>query len=111
MSVKVKKTPRMNVQGIAKVMGHPDRVQALTILCASKEPLSAWQLAQRMHKTKELAKRALPGLSYHLAILRRYGAVQEVGTARRRGATEHFLRPTDGIAPLLDGMRALATKR
>ena len=70
---------------LIKALGHPIRVKALTIL------------NQRVASPKEVARELgeeIGNVSYHVKQLRRYGCVELVRTAQRRGATEHYYRGT-----------------
>jgi DNA-binding transcriptional ArsR family regulator len=61
--------------------GHPLRIKALVLL-------------EREHSPSELTAllvgEALGVVSYHVRMLRDYGLVEEVRTAPKRGALEHF---------------------
>jgi DNA-binding transcriptional ArsR family regulator len=54
--------------------------------------------ASEMLSPKELSileKQSLSGVSYHVRVLARCGAIEEAGDRRVRGSVEHFYLPTD----------------
>lgn len=54
--------------------------------------------ASEMLSPKELSileKQSLSGVSYHVRILAKCGAIEEAGDRRVRGSVEHFYLPTD----------------
>src|ERR1700686_4607434 len=70
---------------MAKAVGHPLRVQVLTIL------------NERVASPNELAKELDEGLSnvsYHVRVLEECECLERVKTEPRRGAVEHFYRAT-----------------
>lgn len=78
----------LNADGIsevaaAKAVSHPLRATILGRL--------ALQTCSPIQLASELSE-ALGNVSYHVAMLRDLGMVDLVGTAPRRGATEHFYR-------------------
>jgi DNA-binding transcriptional ArsR family regulator len=84
---KGKKAPRQErVQPLLdaryiSALANPVRVRILEIL------------AEQKASPKELAKalnRKLPGLSYHVQVLKKCGLIEEVDSAQRRGAKEHY---------------------
>lgn len=76
-----------HVTNVGKAIGHPLRVELL-------EALGGLGIAS----PNELAKRLdgpLTSVSYHVRMLRDYGAIELVDTEPRRGALEHYYRRTD----------------
>lgn len=76
---------------LVKVMAHPLRVQALTIL------------TERVASPSEIAKElgiGVSGLSYHIRELEKVGLIELVREEKRRGAVEHFFRAM--ARPMLD---------
>jgi DNA-binding transcriptional ArsR family regulator len=74
-------------QRLVRSLAHPLRIQILELLTdhvASPNTLSA-QL-----------ETSLSDVAYHTRALDRYGALELVDTAQRRGATEHFYKATPG---------------
>jgi DNA-binding transcriptional ArsR family regulator len=72
-------------QRLARALGHPLRVQALTIL------------NERVASPNELAKELEEGLSqvsYHVKVLKDCECIELVKTEPRRGAVEHYYRAT-----------------
>ncbi len=72
-------------QRLARALGHPLRVQALTIL------------NERVASPNELAKELSEGLSqvsYHVKVLKDCDCIELVKTEPRRGAVEHYYRAT-----------------
>jgi hypothetical protein len=82
MKVAAKKDQRINRQ-LVHVVRHPIRVQALTIL------------TERVASPKEISDELLEPLgtvSHHVRELEKFDLVEEVDTAPRRGAVEHYFR-------------------
>jgi hypothetical protein len=81
------KRPPAIDQRLVRAVGHPLRVQileALTDRVASPNLLS------------EELEAGLSDVAYHTRALDRYGCLELVETAQRRGATEHFYKATPG---------------
>jgi DNA-binding transcriptional ArsR family regulator len=70
---------------VVKALGHPVRVQALTILNE--------RIASPNEISKELGQ-AVGHVSYHVKVLRECECIELVDTAPRRGAMEHYYRAT-----------------
>lgn len=70
---------------VVKALGHPVRVQALTILNE--------RIASPNEISKELDQ-AVGHVSYHIKVLKECECIELVDTAPRRGAMEHFYRAT-----------------
>jgi DNA-binding transcriptional ArsR family regulator len=76
-------------QRLVKALGHPIRVQALTIL------------NERVASPNELAKELEEGLSqvsYHVKVLKECDCLELVKVEPRRGAVEHYYRATSRAA-------------
>jgi DNA-binding transcriptional ArsR family regulator len=70
---------------VVKALGHPVRVQALTILNE--------RIASPNEISKELGQ-TVGHVSYHIKVLRECECIELVDTAPRRGAMEHYYRAT-----------------
>jgi DNA-binding transcriptional ArsR family regulator len=70
---------------VVKALGHPVRVQALTILNE--------RIASPNEISKELGQ-SVGHVSYHIKVLRECECIELVDTAPRRGAMEHYYRAT-----------------
>lgn len=70
-------------QRLVKALGHPLRVEILSIL--NERVASPNQLAQELGE-------GLSQVSYHVKVLKEYECVELVKTEPRRGAVEHFYR-------------------
>lgn len=70
---------------VVKALGHPVRVQALTILNE--------RIASPNEISKELGQ-SVGHVSYHIKVLKECECIELVDTAPRRGAMEHFYRAT-----------------
>lgn len=70
---------------LMKVLGHPVRVQALTIL--NERVASPNEIAQALEIEVGTA-------AYHVRALEKHSYIEMVGTRPVRGATEHFYRAT-----------------
>ena len=79
-------------QQLVTALGHPLR-QRLLILLHKRGEASPRQPA-------ELSGERLLNVSYHVRVLRDAGCAELVRTEPRRGAVEHFYRPT--ARPMLD---------
>jgi DNA-binding transcriptional ArsR family regulator len=70
-------------QRLVRALAHPVRIQIMEIL--SGRVASPNMLAAELHAR-------LGDVSYHTRALERCGCLELVGTAQRRGATEHFYK-------------------
>jgi DNA-binding transcriptional ArsR family regulator len=70
---------------VVKALGHPVRVQALTILNE--------RIASPNEISKELGE-SVGHVSYHIKVLKECECIELVDTAPRRGAMEHYYRAT-----------------
>jgi hypothetical protein len=74
-------------QRLVRSLAHPLRIQILELL--TDRVASPNGLANELEA-------ALSDVAYHTRALDRYGALELVDTARRRGATEHFYKANPG---------------
>ena len=74
-------------QRLVHALAHPLRVRILEVL--SDHVASPNSLASRLET-------GLSDVAYHTRALDRYGCLELVDTAQRRGATEHFYKATPG---------------
>lgn len=74
-------------QGLLLALGHPLRKWLLKLMVEEAEALSPKELA-------DYTKQHLSGVGYHVRQLEKFGAVVLVETKTRRGAIQHFYRPT-----------------
>lgn len=77
------KRPEMIDQRLVRALAHPLRIQILEILTE--------RVASPLSLSEELDC-ALTHVAYHTRALERYGCLELVDTAQRRGATEHFYK-------------------
>jgi DNA-binding transcriptional ArsR family regulator len=70
---------------VVKALGHPVRVQALTIL--NERIASPNEIAKELDQT-------VGHVSYHVKVLKECECIELVDTAPRRGAMEHYYRAT-----------------
>jgi DNA-binding transcriptional ArsR family regulator len=70
---------------VVKALGHPVRVQALTIL--NERIASPNEISKELDQT-------VGHVSYHIKVLKECECIELVDTAPRRGAMEHFYRAT-----------------
>ena len=75
-------------QALLEALRNPLRRSLLRRYFSSKEMLSPSELS-------DLEKRPLSGVSYHVRVLARCGAIEEAGDRRVRGSVEHFYLPSD----------------
>jgi DNA-binding transcriptional ArsR family regulator len=73
---------------VVKALGHPVRVQALTILNE--------RIASPNEISKELGQ-SVGHVSYHIKVLKECECIELVDTTPRRGAMEHYYRATDRV--------------
>lgn len=74
-------------QALIEALGHPVRRQVLRRYLESSERLSPKELA-------DSEKLSLSLVGWHVRRLEKLGAVEFVGDRQRRGARQHFYRPT-----------------
>lgn len=75
-------------QALLDALRNPLRRRLLRRYLSSKEMLSPKELS-------ELESKPLSGVSYHVRVLARCGAIEEAGERRVRGSVEHFYLPSD----------------
>ncbi|MGN6814919.1 MAG: hypothetical protein ACTHK3_02400 [Solirubrobacterales bacterium] len=75
-------------QALLDALRNPLRRNLLRRYVESAEMLSPKELAG-------LEKKSLSGVSYHVRVLAKCGAIEEAGDRRVRGSIEHFYLPTD----------------
>lgn len=80
--------------------GHPLRMRILRLLIDREEPASPNDMARRLGEP-------LGNVAYHVRILAEGGMVELVRTEQRRGALEHYYRPTDRARVVLPAIEAL----
>lgn len=74
-------------QALIEALGHPVRRRLLRCYLESSVRLSPKELADSERLSLSL-------VGYHVRRLQKLGAVQLVGDRQRRGACQHFYRPT-----------------
>jgi DNA-binding transcriptional ArsR family regulator len=72
-------------QRVVKALGHPVRIQALTIL--NERIASPSEISKELNQT-------VGHVSYHIKVLKECECIELVDTAPRRGAMEHYYRAT-----------------
>jgi DNA-binding transcriptional ArsR family regulator len=77
-------------QALIEALGHPIRRRVLRRYLESSARLSPKELA-------DSEKLSLSLVGYHVRRLQRLGAVELVGHRQRRGACQHFYRPTSPV--------------
>lgn len=80
---KTKKGEEAVDSSLVKALSHPVRARALSIF--NSRVASPKEVAAALGMT-------VGNVSYHVSQLREFGCIEEVATAQRRGATEHFYR-------------------
>lgn len=73
--------------GAIKALGHPLRLDALRLF-NERAQASPNEIAQAMGVP-------VNRLAHHIRVLRECGCIELVDTAQRRGATEHYYKPTE----------------
>jgi len=81
----MKQQPQMIDQRLVKALAHPLRVRILEIL--SNQVSSPNRLSEALET-------GLTDVAYHTRALEKFGCLDLVDTAQRRGATEHFYKAT-----------------
>jgi DNA-binding MarR family transcriptional regulator len=80
--------PQVNWQEVARGVLHPLQVQVIERAAARPDDrFSPAELANEFDVP-------LPNLAYHVRILSKAGWIVKAGTAPRRGAIEHFYKPS-----------------
>jgi DNA-binding transcriptional ArsR family regulator len=70
-------------QRLVRALGHPLRVEILEVV--QRRNASPSELT-------DLLDAPLGNVAYHVRVLEKCGCIEQVGTARRRGAVEHYFR-------------------
>jgi DNA-binding transcriptional ArsR family regulator len=70
-------------QRLVRALGHPLRVKILEVVQLRKASPS---------ELTELLQAPLGNVAYHVRVLEKCGCIEQVATARRRGAVEHYFR-------------------
>jgi DNA-binding transcriptional ArsR family regulator len=83
---------------VVKALGHPVRVQALTIL--NERIASPSEISKELDQT-------VGHVSYHIKVLKECQCIELVDTAPRRGAMEHYYRATSRVFLDVSGWAAL----
>jgi DNA-binding transcriptional ArsR family regulator len=78
-----RRKPGLIDQRLVRALGHPLRVRIL-------EELHARDASP--NELMEALKSPLGNVAYHVRVLEKCGCIELVGTARRRGAVEHYFR-------------------
>jgi DNA-binding transcriptional ArsR family regulator len=77
-------------QALLDALRNPLRRSLLRRYVESSEMLSPKELAG-------LEKKSLSGVSYHVRVLAKCGAIEIAGEQRVRGSVQHFYLPTDRV--------------
>lgn len=87
---------------LIRALNHELRRRILRLLNELDDPISPVQLARQLNKS-------LSNVSYHVAVLKRLGAVTEVGHQPVRGAIEHFyvsaVRKNEKVLAMLEATK------
>ncbi len=70
-------------QRLVRALGHPLRVKILEVVQLRRASPS---------ELTELLQAPLGNVAYHVRVLEKCGCIEQVATARRRGAVEHYFR-------------------
>src|SRR6201996_5022540 len=70
-------------QRLVRALGHPLRVKILEVVQVRKASPS---------ELTDLLQAPLGNVAYHVRVLEKCGCIEQVATARRRGAVEHYFR-------------------
>lgn len=70
-------------QRLVRALGHPLRVKILEVVQLRKASPS---------ELTDLLEAPLGNVAYHVRVLEKCGCIEQVATARRRGAVEHYFR-------------------
>lgn len=83
----------MNQAGADRVVRHPLRIRVVTLL-AQNEKMSTKQLS-------DVLKQPIGAVAYHIRLMYDLGALDLVGTGRKRGAIERFYALNEASARLI----------
>jgi DNA-binding transcriptional ArsR family regulator len=75
--------PKRIDQRLVRALGHPLRVKILEVVQVRKASPS---------ELTDLLQAPLGNVAYHVRVLEKCGCIEQVATARRRGAVEHYFR-------------------
>lgn len=78
-----RRRPNRIDQRLVRALGHPLRVKILEVVQVRKASPS---------ELTELLGAPLGNVAYHVRVLEKCGCIEQVATARRRGAVEHYFR-------------------
>ncbi len=78
-----RRRPNRIDQRLVRALGHPLRVKILEVVQVRKASPS---------ELTELLSAPLGNVAYHVRVLEKCGCIEQVETARRRGAVEHYFR-------------------
>jgi DNA-binding transcriptional ArsR family regulator len=78
-----RRRPNRIDQRLVRALGHPLRVKILEVVQLRKASPS---------ELTELLQAPLGNVAYHVRVLEKCGCIEQVATARRRGAVEHYFR-------------------
>lgn len=92
--------PAEPAQALIKALNHPLRKELLRRCLEATAPLGPKELAA-------LAGKPIPGVSYHVRVLARLGAIEVVEEEKRRGSVAHFYEATSLVDEVPWGRAAL----
>jgi DNA-binding transcriptional ArsR family regulator len=78
-----RRRPNRIDQRLVRALGHPLRVKILEVIQLRKASPS---------ELTDLLQAPLGNVAYHVRVLEKCGCIEQVATARRRGAVEHYFR-------------------
>jgi DNA-binding transcriptional ArsR family regulator len=78
-----RRRPNRIDQRLVRALGHPLRVKILEVVQLRKASPS---------ELTDLLQAPLGNVAYHVRVLEKCGCIEQVATARRRGAVEHYFR-------------------
>jgi hypothetical protein len=85
---------------IGRALSHPTRIRILMTMNSPRRRLSPKLFADETGES-------LGTTAYHFRELERLGCIEMVGTAQRRGATEHYFEPTKRAMAWTEGWKQL----
>ena len=78
-----RRRPNRIDQRLVRALGHPLRVKILEVVQVRNASPS---------ELTDLLQAPLGNVAYHVRVLEKCGCIEQVATARRRGAVEHYFR-------------------
>jgi len=78
-----RRRPNRIDQRLVRALGHPLRVKILEVVQLRKASPS---------ELTDLLEAPLGNVAYHVRVLEKCGCIEQIATARRRGAVEHYFR-------------------